>query len=200
LEAALNTHFADLDFALGRLTLISRHDALLILRISLGTPRMLHTIRSAPCVGHHGLIRYDNRLRVGLEQILNITLSENLWSQATLPIKYGGLGIRRVPQLALPAFLASAAGTLSLQNAILGSENSPPYGPMEAMMAQWQTTTDLALPEPQQWAKQNIWDKPLLDRVVDELSNSLPSERDQARLKAVAAPHAGDWLLAMPIT
>ena len=71
---------------------------------------------------------------------------------------------------------------------------------MEAMMAQWQTTTDLAQPEPQQWTKPNIWDKPLLDRVVDELSNSLQSERDQARLKAVAAPHAGDWLLAMPIT
>lgn len=68
---------------------------------------------------------------------MNITLSENLW----LPIKYGGLGlgIRRVPRMALTRFLASAADTLSLQNATLGSEDSTPRDPegdpLEALMA-----------------------------------------------------------------
>jgi len=41
------------------------------------------------------------------------------WLQASLPLKEGGLGVRRVASLALPAFLASAASTLSLQALIL---------------------------------------------------------------------------------
>jgi len=39
--------------------------------------------------------------------------------QASLPIKHGGLGIRQVRSLALPAFLASAASTSDLQSQIL---------------------------------------------------------------------------------
>jgi len=41
------------------------------------------------------------------------------WLQASLPVKDGGLGVRRVSSLALPAFLASAASTLSLKADIL---------------------------------------------------------------------------------
>ena len=41
------------------------------------------------------------------------------WTQATLPVKDGGLGIRSVTVLAASAFLASAAGTLRIQNDIL---------------------------------------------------------------------------------
>ena len=41
------------------------------------------------------------------------------WTQATIPVKDGGLGIRSVTVLAPSAFLASAAGTLRIQNDIL---------------------------------------------------------------------------------
>jgi len=54
--------------------------------------------------------------------------SDSQWLQASLPVRYGGLGVRRVSSLALPAYLASAASTLSLQNEILSrcavSENT----------------------------------------------------------------------------
>ena len=45
--------------------------------------------------------------------------SDIQWLQASLPVKDGGLGVRHVSSLALPAFLASAASTLSLQADIL---------------------------------------------------------------------------------
>jgi len=43
------------------------------------------------------------------------------WIPASLPVKDGGLGVRlrRVSSLVLPAFLASAASTLSVQDDIL---------------------------------------------------------------------------------
>src|SRR6218665_1436150 len=44
------------------------------------------------------------------------------WIQATLPIRDGGLGIRRVSMLATSAYLASAASTKSLVSAILNKE------------------------------------------------------------------------------
>ena len=50
---------------------------------------------------------------------MHITLSENQWLQASLPIRFGGLGIRHVTSLASSAFLASAGGKRDLQNQIL---------------------------------------------------------------------------------
>ena len=47
------------------------------------------------------------------------------WIQASLPIKEGGLGVKRVASLALPAFLASAASTTLHQDAILVKCNLP---------------------------------------------------------------------------
>jgi len=45
--------------------------------------------------------------------------------QASLPVRDGGLGVRRVSSLALPAFLASPASTLSLQDDILTESALP---------------------------------------------------------------------------
>src|SRR6218665_2411882 len=158
LEAALDTHNSDLAFALKRFTTISRHHALLILRISLGSPRLLYTLRTAPCAGHQSLARYDALLRTGLEKVLNITFTESSWTQATLPTKRCGLGIRRVPELALPAFIASAASTLSLQDAIIRTEISKPYNHLENLMTQWIAATNAEPPELPHSAKQRIWD------------------------------------------
>ena len=54
-----------------------------------------------------------------IQLITNSDLSDIQWTQASLPDKDDGLGVRRVSSLALPAFLASAASTLSLQVDIL---------------------------------------------------------------------------------
>src|SRR6218665_3838161 len=54
-------------------------------------------------------------MRKGLQNILNISFTDTQWLQATLPIRLGGLGIRRASSLALPAFLASAAFTSEIQ-------------------------------------------------------------------------------------
>ena len=56
-----------------------------------------------------------------LETILNVELPDTQWKQATLPVHTGGgdFGVRSACMLAPSAFLASAAATLSLQEAIL---------------------------------------------------------------------------------
>jgi len=52
-----------------------------------------------------GLEMFDSLLRSALTRIANTDISDSQWSQASLPIKDGGLGIRQVHSLALPAYL-----------------------------------------------------------------------------------------------
>ena len=69
------------------------------------------------------LIVWKNAVHVNIIIIKIIIIRCDLlaiqWLQASLPVKDGGLGVRRVSSLALPAFLASAASTLSLKADIL---------------------------------------------------------------------------------
>ena len=69
------------------------------------------------CLIHHSSC--DSLLQSALQRICNSDFSDSQWLQASLPVRDGGLGVRRVSSLALPAYLASAASTLSLQNEIL---------------------------------------------------------------------------------
>ena len=49
-------------------------------------------------------------------------------------------------------------------------------------------------------SKQTTWDKPYIDRDKAAVLDSAPDSHHRARLLAVAAPHAGDWLHALPIS
>jgi len=50
----------------------------------------------------------DNLLRKGIDTICNLFFTDSQWLQASLPVKDGGLGVRRLSLLASSAFLVSA--------------------------------------------------------------------------------------------
>ena len=109
MDDALDRNCEDLARALTRLEKLTSHDALILLRASFSAPKVMHTMRSAPCAGHPALDSFDNLLRQGLSSIMNVALSDQHWTQATLPASDGGLGLRqvRIASLAPSAFLAS---------------------------------------------------------------------------------------------
>jgi len=94
----------DLAIAIKRLSQLGSHDALLLLRSSFSTPKVLHLLRCSPSVAHSSLARFDSLLTSAIQGITNSDLSGIQWLQASLPVKDGGLGVRRVSSLALPAF------------------------------------------------------------------------------------------------
>ena len=103
-----------------RLSLLPSHDALLLLRHSFAIPKVLYLLRTAPCFLSSELGGFDDVLRRLLSNIVNIPLSnESAWLQAFLPVRAGGIGIRRTVQLAPSAYLASAAGCSELIQQIL---------------------------------------------------------------------------------
>ena len=87
-------------------------DALLLLCNSFTIPKQLYIIRSSPSFLSSGLQKYDEILRSIVSDITNINLDEATWTQASLPGKTGGLGIRSAAQLEPSAFLTSAAAQL----------------------------------------------------------------------------------------
>ena len=97
-----------------RLQHLSAHDALILLRHSLAIPRLLHTLRTFPCFASSALKSYDDKLRAILCAITNVHLEANspAWTQATLPVKFGGLGVRSAVQLSSSAVLASCTAFL----------------------------------------------------------------------------------------
>jgi len=79
-------------------------------------------------------------LRDSVQRITNLNLSDIQWLQASLPVKDGGLGVRCVSSLAIPAFLASAASTLSLQADLLSGCVSSDDSYFQTYLTFWSTT------------------------------------------------------------
>ena len=200
MDDALSGRCNDLALTIDRLKLLSAHDALIFLRASFSAPKILHTLRSSPCAGHPILGQFDNLLRNGLCTITNSDLSDMQWIQASLPVADGGLGIRRVASLAPSAFLASAASTHDLQEHILARCGIRPDEAVSTVRTLWTTTSNLPCPTVPSASKQATWDKPFIVRDKSAIQDSAPDSHHRARLLAVAAPHAGDWLHALPIS
>jgi len=75
---------------------INSQDALIILRSSFSAPKVLHLFRCSPPVSHNSLAKFDTLLRRSVQHITNSGLTDIQWIQASLPVKDGGLGVRRV--------------------------------------------------------------------------------------------------------
>jgi len=124
------------------------------------------TLHSVPCFSNDLLSQYDSAIYDCLLKLLNINFNANAlaWQQATLPASFGGLGIRLVSDLALPAFLSAFVGTDSLVKQLLPSRVCDVAGTNDAVYCQaldaWLHTlhsTKMPLS-----VRQRAWDEPLM--------------------------------------
>ncbi len=199
LTECLAARCTDLARAVERLKLISAHDALVLLKNSLSAPKLLHTLRAACCVDHELLRTFDDQLRSAVCNICNVSLTDDQWLQASLPVRNGGLGLRRVSSLASSAFLASAAGTRRLQDQILHRVSSVNDEVFDNCL-KTRTSGGIQPPDDSYIHKQRMWDKAVVDAEYNHLLSRYSEPYHRARLLAAAAPHSGDWLHALPIS
>ena len=186
-----------------RLHHISAHDALILLRNSFAIPKLLYTLRTAPCFHSPALKAYDEELKSIVSNITNIHFSNDdpAWFQATLPVRMGGLGIRRAVQLAPSAYLASAAATCDLMQDILpGHLRSLPSPSVDQALWCWQVGHHTNPPDSDGAKFQQSWDFPRAVACADSLLDNATDDRTRARLLAVSAPESGAWLHALPIS
>ena len=197
MDSCLASRCADLSRAMERLYLVSAHDALLLLKACLSASKLLYTLRSACCQGHDLLTLFDELQRSALGRICNVSLTDDQWTQASFPIRSGGLGIRRVSSLASSAFLASAAGTRSLQEKLLGRSLIVVDGDFDRCLTD---RSECTIPDTLLYGTQRAWDSLIVKGEYDQLLDRYSKPNHRARLLAASAPHSGDWLHALPIS
>ena len=199
LTDCLSARCDDLGRAVERLKLVSAHDALVLLKNSLSAPKLQYTLRAACCEGHDLLSAFDKVLRSALCRICNVTLTDQQWLQASLPVRVGGLGIRRVSSLATSAFLASAAGTRDLQDRVLRLTDGAADTVFDVCLASQLSKVPMQQPNRSTAHKQRTWDKAVVEAEFNHLLSCYSEPTHRARLLAAAAPHSGDWLHVVPI-
>jgi len=156
-------------------------------------------MRTSPCFAHPLLPQIDDILRSAIAKICNISLNEDQWLQASLPVWSGGLGIRGVVQLASSAFLASAADTLPLQDLILRSGLVMDESTASAS-THWRSLAGLPEDNSRPAGNQRVLDAIVVGHNFQSLLSRQSSQFHKARLLAAAAAHSGDWLHALPLS
>ena len=130
------------------------------------------------------------------------TLSSPAWLQASLPVKFGGLGVRSAVDVAPSAFLASAHSTASLVHSILPTSLSPLFSPVvSCALSAWSSRVpDFQPPSGDDAVSQKIWDQPGVELVSRKLLNGAQSSEDRAWLLAASRKESGAWLNALPLS
>ena len=182
LDNALEVKCSDLRTAISRLKSIAAHYALILLRSSFSAPRLMHILRCAPCINHPLLLSHDSLLREGISVITISCLIDIHWLQASLSIRDGGLGIRRVSSLAFSAFFASAANTRDLQNRMLVASNIGVDTVIASAQDTWSSFNALTCPSETDARRQRSWDKLNVTRDVKAIWDGASSEMNKARL------------------
>ena len=202
INAVLEKKISDLQTLGERLKVLNAHDALCLIKNAFSLPKLLYTLRTAPCFQSALLTSFDDLQRCLLESICNITLSESGWKQASLPITSGGIGIRSAVLLAPSAYLASAAGCASMSLTILPESFHNMDCPQRAQaLISWKSAASVQV-EPPTGAKacrQKCWDSPLVDGCFASLLSSA-SPQGRVRLLASQQKEAGAWLSAPPVS
>ena len=114
---------------------------------------------------------YDDVIRSILQSILNISLSEDAWCQASLPVSNGGIGVRSACQVVLPAFLSSVEASHQVIQQLLpvrlqhiSGRKNPDF--IEAVdERKWRSGSEVI--QPPFAAKQKCWDAQLVNIVQD---------------------------------
>ena len=184
-----------------RLRLLQSHDALL-LRHSFSIPKVLYILQTASCFLSPHIEAYDSRLRSLLSDITNVNLTiDSIWFQASLPVRAGGIGIRRAAQLAPSAFLASAAGCSEFIRQILSPRlQDAPNPSIETALTFWRHGHDEPPLSDTVSHQQKAWDPPRIRATYDALLDASHDQSTRARLLAVAAKESGAWLNALPVS
>ena len=186
-----------------RLKFLTAHDALVLLRNCFALPKLLYTLRTAPCFRSTTLETYDDCLREILSTVTNNQFQpgSSAWTQATLPVKFGGLGIRSAMDVAPSAFLASRNSSNELVKAILPpSFKSLPAPFMAEAQSRWSADHEHQPPEGEAACKQKSWDGLRASLTAKRLLERAENDEERARLLSVSTKESGAWLRALPVT
>jgi ubiquitin carboxyl-terminal hydrolase 44/49 len=163
-----------------------------------------HLLRTCPPdLLQDALGKFDDHFQSIVAEILRVPcLTEDQWEQASLPVKFAGLGVNQTKVIAGSAYIGSCALTKDLVAALLRQDAASfvPPGVSELLSAHESatgSTHDFATLATKQ-SVQQLLSTERHEATFTRLKANL-SVRSHNLLLACSMPHASDWLLAPPI-
>ena len=105
LESAIEKARNNFNLLCQRILSLDAHRAMFFLTHYVSAPQLTYLLRSAPVFKRkQKLSEIDDLLRATLSQTVNVHMRDDMWEQATLPTRHGGLGIKRLSDLFIPCF------------------------------------------------------------------------------------------------
>ena len=201
LDPEISSRLAAFKTTCSRLELLEHHDALFLLKNVFHIPKLLYLLRTAPCFSSSVLEDFDKTAKTCLEAITNCHLDDQAFCQASLPVRFGGLGIRRTEDVSLPAFIASSFKSSAITGQLLSKEHLAPFTALlsEAVVTWKAFDSRLSEPTTSSRGVQKNWDLPVAELRLKGLIEGASSDIARSRLLATSAPGAGVWLNAVPI-
>src|SRR6478609_7380385 len=163
-----------------------------------------HLLRTCPAdLLQDALGKFDDHFQNMVAEIMRVPcLTEDQWEQASLPVKFAGLGVNQTKVIAGSAYVGSCALTKDLVVMLLGVDASSyePTGVSELLSAH-ETATGIAHDFPSLSIKQSVQEVLSTERheATFERLKTKANVRSHNLLLACSMPHASDWLLAPPI-
>ena len=178
-----------------RLKLLNRHDALTILSISLGHPRAVYNLRSAPCFEDTSFLKeLDDALRDAVVSSCCVAMDDKCWDRDTLPPTSGGVGIRSAADLAVPQFLASLSATRPQADLLCGEA---PDIARDAAEARWRETNGADLPR-EGATRLDTWTEPPAKAKRERVASSVTSRSNIARFLSASTPESAILWTGIP--
>lgn len=132
--------------------------------------KIVHLLRAQGSTIPHDLLdSYDLLLRQSLERIVGGPIDDSSWTQASLGVRAGGLGLRRARDTALPAFIASRTEVRWLVKYLYESLSKTDLIEGD-FLAEFDSKTKLALDQ-------------LLDTVSDNVGTRIRSALEEASVQ-----------------
>jgi hypothetical protein len=176
---------------------LNSHTAYFWVTNCLFVPRLIFLLRTSPFWKFPNCIKsIDNAIRNSLQKFLNIKFNENQWTLASLPISNGGLGIRKIQDISMPAFLGSIHGVHDLVFQILPkTDKKVSVHFAEEAIGLWIELNDKTFPT--ETFLQKGWDIINTTRIIVNKIN-LCDKIGSARFLAAQRKESNAWLHAFP--
>lgn len=199
IASAISMKKLDLVRMVNRLAKLNSHQAFFLLRHSLSIPKLTYLLRTTPCWrAMNELEEYDNYQRKALEQITNCKLDAIAWKEASLSVKFGGMGLRNTTNLCFSSFLGSFHSTYELLQEIVPAYVQLSIDISKEALNSWQTITNKGpLKEPDS-IHQRLWDLEISSSIHKEILGTCTTDIEKARILANSAKDSSAWLNTLP--
>lgn len=199
-DSAISDRCDQLRKVAGRLALMTAHEAMFLLRSSFALPRLQYLLRTAPCFMSGKVEQFDELVRSTLETVTNVKLDSRAWSQASLPVRWGGLGVRSAVDLSPSAFLSSRMAANALVQLLLPASMRGLEDPMFEMACScWDSRGGKEQPVGQERESQRAWDEAVCRSRATTLGMGV-DRIQRARFLGSTATGSGSWLHALPLS